>query len=232
MRINVHDATVKTAQVEVRVLTINGKQVTLAVFRQLQESPLLDDRFDLRGPVWGRVNYHPDGCSKDPEHLHVVWQDGAELRRCRVDPPGRLRKTFETSDDSLLRALFAEGKRYGLSSQRGRAREYVDFPGVAGRVISVAVSDEVRQFIFDDRCKPIRQDKTGMRHYTCGASVEGDEEHKWHWLKRPVPWTSQTDSETEWHRLVREDKAEQALWERSIEQWNALVGLPQLFIAV
>ena len=35
--ITAREALVKTAAVDVKVLTISGKQVTLAVFRQLQE---------------------------------------------------------------------------------------------------------------------------------------------------------------------------------------------------
>jgi hypothetical protein len=84
-RISVKDATVKTATVGVRSLVISGKQVTLAVFRQLQEEPLLDeDTLQLRGLPWGTVNYHWKDCCLAGEHLWVVWQTGAELRRASV----------------------------------------------------------------------------------------------------------------------------------------------------
>lgn len=82
-----HEAVVKTATVEVRSLTITGKQVTLAVFRQLQEEDLVDyfNGFELAGVPWGHVNYHPDkGCADEGRHLHVVWQKGEELRRALV----------------------------------------------------------------------------------------------------------------------------------------------------
>lgn len=83
--ITAHEATVKTATVEVKSLTISGKQVTLAVFRQLQEDRLIDGVTALlHGVGWGKVNYHPDGCKDDGEHLHVVWQKGDELRRASV----------------------------------------------------------------------------------------------------------------------------------------------------
>lgn len=102
--ISVEDATIKTATVEVKTLTLNGKQVTLAVFRQLKESPLLrvvDERSDeckftgrhkieFNGQPWGIVNYCPDKkcsrkyCHYDNEHLHIVWQAGNELRRTTV----------------------------------------------------------------------------------------------------------------------------------------------------
>ena len=83
MKISVEQALVKTATVEIRTLTIAGKQLTLAVFRQLQTEHLIDERsLQMNGPVWGRVNYHPTrSCIQNGEHIHLVWQSGAELRR-------------------------------------------------------------------------------------------------------------------------------------------------------
>src|SRR5687768_4856488 len=83
-QISAHEAVVKTATVEVKSLTISGKQVTLAVFRQLIDDDIIDVSGDtpvLRGPAWGSVNYHPDKCGEASEHLDVVWQDGDALRR-------------------------------------------------------------------------------------------------------------------------------------------------------
>jgi hypothetical protein len=49
-RITTREATVKTATVEVKTLTISGRQVMLAVFRQLLEEPLIGYRTaELRG---------------------------------------------------------------------------------------------------------------------------------------------------------------------------------------
>jgi hypothetical protein len=84
-RISTHEATVKTAAVEVKTLTISGKQVTLAMFRQFLKEPLLDERSgDLLGVPWGTVNYFWGGCTEG-NHLHVVWQKGLELRRCCLE---------------------------------------------------------------------------------------------------------------------------------------------------
>jgi hypothetical protein len=78
--ISVRDAKVKTVAVEVKALTISGKQVTLAVFRQLLKEPLIDlETAELNGIPWGKVNYF---WADDPAtHLHIVWQKGEELRR-------------------------------------------------------------------------------------------------------------------------------------------------------
>ncbi|MFD8945259.1 hypothetical protein ACFV00_25175 [Streptomyces californicus] len=85
-QLTTQNATITTAAVEVKTLTISGKQVTLAVFRQLQEEPLIAQDGTLNGEPWGVVNYHPDKCGDSQfPHTHVVWQRGTELLRARVD---------------------------------------------------------------------------------------------------------------------------------------------------
>lgn len=83
--LTVHNAQLSTATVQVRTLTISGKQVTLAVFRQLKDEPIISGKGTLNGIPWGTVNYHPDRCGDQPDHWHVVWQKGDELRRCSVE---------------------------------------------------------------------------------------------------------------------------------------------------
>jgi hypothetical protein len=83
-QLTVHNATITTASVEVKTLTISGKQVTLAVFRQLREEQLIGEDGRLLGEPWGFVNYHPDKCEAT-DHLHVVWQRGDDLLRSRID---------------------------------------------------------------------------------------------------------------------------------------------------
>ncbi|MEU3622787.1 hypothetical protein BS329_09715 [Amycolatopsis coloradensis] len=82
--LTVQNAAIATASVEIKTLTVSGKQVTLAVFRQLLEQPLVLDDGTLAGQPWGVVNYHPDKCGNAAEHWHIVWQDGSDLRRSRV----------------------------------------------------------------------------------------------------------------------------------------------------
>lgn len=85
-QLSTQNATITTASVEVKTLTISGKQVTLAVFRQLREEPLIAEDGTLNGVPWGVVNYHPDKCGDSlPKHRHIVWQCGDELLRCRVE---------------------------------------------------------------------------------------------------------------------------------------------------
>jgi hypothetical protein len=83
------EATIKTAVVEVKALTVSGKQVTLALFRQLEEKALIDPATgDFKGIPWGWVNYHFDRCHEDGDHRHVVWQEGENLRRNQVNEKG------------------------------------------------------------------------------------------------------------------------------------------------
>jgi hypothetical protein len=82
-------AQITTASVEIKTLTVSGKQVTMAVFRQLYQEPLYDHlTWESQGTPWCRVNYHPDKCGDSPRtHEHIVWQKGNELRRARVNQP-------------------------------------------------------------------------------------------------------------------------------------------------
>lgn len=77
------NATVTTASVTIKTLTIGGKQVTLAVFRQLIEEHIVDwEHLKFKGHGWGHVRYLVEGASDTV--IHLVWQKGTELRRCRV----------------------------------------------------------------------------------------------------------------------------------------------------
>lgn len=97
--LNVQNAQVSTAKVEIKTLTISGKQVTLAVFRQLIEEQLIAENGRLKGVAWGTVNYHPDKCHDDDPHWHVVWQLGNELRRSKVST------TYQPEEKFWSRAL-------------------------------------------------------------------------------------------------------------------------------
>jgi hypothetical protein len=118
-QITAQEATIKTASIEVKVLTLNGgKQMTLAVFRQLPvlEEAILDPQtLELRPIPWGTVNYHPDCDNSSARHLHVVWQQGNKLYRSiewsnASDSRGHSR--FATPLDQALRAYTAAAALY------------------------------------------------------------------------------------------------------------------------
>lgn len=86
-QLNAQNAVIKTATVEIKALTVSGRQVTQAVFRQLREEELIAEDGTLNGVPWGYVNYHPDKCGGDLgdcQHRHIVWQRGEELLRSHV----------------------------------------------------------------------------------------------------------------------------------------------------
>ena len=78
--IDVRRAELHTAAVTIETMRVDGRQVTLSTFRQLQSEP-------VGGPMWGWVNYHPDRCADDLEHRHVVWQMGETLLRATIYRP-------------------------------------------------------------------------------------------------------------------------------------------------
>lgn len=106
-QISAQEAIIKTATVEIRTLTLNGKQMTLSVFRQLREESVIDEEtLELRGQPWGTVNYHPDAeCKAGRPHLHVVWQKGNELRRASVLQIPWLRDETEPSGHAGCREM-------------------------------------------------------------------------------------------------------------------------------
>jgi hypothetical protein len=102
--ITTSDASIQTAPVDVAVVRIGKRQMTLSAFRQLYEEPIFDhDRGQLRGLPWGLVNYHDKWCwsSAGGAHLHVVWQLGRELRQCNVPKEANRDAAFRTSDRML-----------------------------------------------------------------------------------------------------------------------------------
>lgn len=107
MKIDSNLAILKTAQVEIKALTVSGKQITLAVFRQLDKSSVIDiETKKLNGVIWGRVNYHPDKCSNDPEHIHIIWQKGNFLFRDIVT------EQFYSANIEILDSLLDQVKFY------------------------------------------------------------------------------------------------------------------------
>lgn len=101
---------IEAATVEIHTLTVNGRRMTAGLLRQLTESPIINKAGRIDGVPWGRVNYHPEGCSEAPEHLHVVWQLGDELRRSYVGNPVNACLRHPLAGEYVM-ARIAEGGR-------------------------------------------------------------------------------------------------------------------------
>jgi hypothetical protein len=72
------DATIKTVSVTIQSLTVSGKQMTLAVFRQIPKAEIFDKEIEIIGTPWGIVNYSV--ANEGPRWI-VVEKDGL-LYRC------------------------------------------------------------------------------------------------------------------------------------------------------
>lgn len=107
-QLTVHNATITTATIEIRTLTIGTRQVTQNIFRQLPEHPVINHAGNVDGTPWGTVNYHPDRCEDTKEHIHVVWQCGDELRRSHVRCPLNAYLEHRLAPQYAI-ALIAEG---------------------------------------------------------------------------------------------------------------------------
>ncbi|MGI5436184.1 hypothetical protein ACQEV4_01380 [Streptomyces shenzhenensis] len=104
------NTSVETATVQIRTLTVGAKQMTQGIFRQLIAQPIVSTTGRVGGTPWGIVNYHPDRCEDASEHLHVVWQNGNELRRAYVAAPERAYLKHPLVDEYVT-ALIFEGAR-------------------------------------------------------------------------------------------------------------------------
>jgi hypothetical protein len=82
-------AIIHTASIDVKIMRLDKKQVTLSVFRQLKERKIFELEFyqvgdswnpkvTLLGTPWGIVNYVWDKCESWTRY-HLVWQDGNEI---------------------------------------------------------------------------------------------------------------------------------------------------------
>ena len=83
-----NEVTILQASIEVKVIKIGNRQVTLSVFRQLPEGMVIHQvDCQIMGVPWGRVNYHVD-CEKAADHhFHVVFQRDGKLFRSIVESP-------------------------------------------------------------------------------------------------------------------------------------------------
>jgi hypothetical protein len=249
-QLTTQNATITTAAVQVKTLTISGKQVTLAVFRQLREEPLIAENGTLNGVPWGIVNYHPDKCEAATlKHHHIVWQRGDDLLRCRVNE----RPSFDIwgSDDYEFAPDVADA--YVEASVREWLHGRIDEPPLKAAKRGVGFSDQrkftyphltVTAFIAGTSVKAAnaRTDLEKARGYLANAANE-------EWAQKRV-----ANAEDEARSTLAALDAEIDSWNTTIDElkadFNAAVGaeverrqrhrdirvtlteLPQLFIAV
>jgi hypothetical protein len=96
--IRTNEAVIRTATIEIKTLSVSKRQVTMGLFRQLQQEELIDpETMEFRGVPWGRVNYFWNGSGGSEGDLHIVWQKDTELRRAVVTKhlPYHLRTSYD-----------------------------------------------------------------------------------------------------------------------------------------
>lgn len=204
-KLTVHNAEITTASVEVKTLTISGKQVTLAVFRQLREEPLIAEDGTLNGLPWGTVNYHPDKCGSDAAHVHVVWQKGAELLRCNVKQSAWTKEFFfsEEADDAIQATYCLLDHIYPSWVRKSR-----------------------RPSVFDqNRFDPMIEFR--IKDVWCETACVPDYFHE-----DPATCMTQAQHDDFWARLRLDVAAEVERRAHRDARWQEISDLPQLFIAV
>ena len=97
------EAKLKTLNVTIQALAVNGKQMTLAVFRQLPIGPIQNDRRELLPEIrlWGLVRYN----IKDEGDLWVVFDKDGILYRSRFPMPYSEVRLAERSIEQWERIL-------------------------------------------------------------------------------------------------------------------------------
>jgi hypothetical protein len=145
-KLTVQNAEIKTAAVEVRTLTLSGKQVTLSVFKQIEQAPIIQEDGMLAGEPWGRINYHPDKCADFELHHHVVWQVGSELRRAAHARPAFRIFWSQTAEDFMTAAVFEflQGNVSLFDAGKPPAREqYGQVQSIGSQVVVGSVTVEL-----------------------------------------------------------------------------------------
>ncbi|MEV5819262.1 hypothetical protein AB0L22_08815 [Micromonospora haikouensis] len=244
------NAEIRTAAVEIRTLTMSGKQVTLTVFRQLPEQPLIGDDGTLHGVPWGWVNYHPE--PKDcptVDHRHIVWQHGTDLRRATVEvtyqPPSHFRPPSgvqyvnayarDTFRDRRLPQVGWDGDSMELVERGIRlllpissaARDAADMYGLLRKTLLVLKEQgpNARTFV---RVNPQAR---GAGRLVYGTALEAEACQR-RQLDDMLLNLGVDSLEDTFEVVLREVDAEVQRRARHQDARRALADLPQLFIAV
>lgn len=103
------DYSLQERSISIKVLTLGTRQVTQTLYRQLVEDELTTEEGEIVpwAHVWGKVNVCTPECKGHHDrHIHVVWDNGEELRRSRVSYAFKSKDTlFDDTRDSWRRTI-------------------------------------------------------------------------------------------------------------------------------
>jgi hypothetical protein len=169
--LTVDNALITTATVQIRVLTLNGKRVTLSVFRQIIEEQILAHDGSLRGSPYGWVNYHGAWCAEKPEHWHVIWRPNeTELRVALVEKryPDRPAYLLDEAVDRYALAAFRDHwTRGGAGLPVHHRRVFDDRVSMgtrAGVALYASLSAEAEELLRIERALRSLGDSEGSVH--------------------------------------------------------------------
>lgn len=225
------NAEVTTASVTVKSLTLEKRQVTLAVFRQLIEEPIFDwDKMALCGVGWGHVRYMID--EPPDQAINLVWQKGNDLRRCIVHKaaPGWTERVpgFRLRHDNPILA-----RRDGKTLNR-----YYQWEAVYWRNWVYAKFDEINVYaMVGDRPKP-EAAAVPLNYKDPDAWQQAADEAKAKHAAAVRQWEDKCFEVVQKHYTIWRDANIAA--KQRIDSWRVeyastvlpLFDLPQLFIAV
>jgi hypothetical protein len=229
-------ATITTATIQIQTLTIGRKQVTLAVFRQLREEPLIAEDGTLNGVPWGIVNYHPERCAS-PAHWHVVWQQGNELLRARVDHQGPAGKFWSKTGDAFVSAhvrevLEGRGRHLGGTMPPFNASGCATLNNAAPFPVELSHDDALSSAIYAWRSL---QSALEAEAKNPGTSYSSDTDRKQlaRYLEQLGSAAPEPREVDELYAVLKADIAQEVERRQRHEKTRkALAELPQLFIAV
>jgi len=241
--LNAENAQIITATVTVRALTIERRQVTLSVFRQLLQEEIVDfEVMRLKGVGWGHVRYLIE--SPPDKAIHLVWQKGQELRRCIVEryyhrrtqsyenqwnEEIRLMDSTKRDDDGVLKqGFFPSDSSLGWSwKKRPLGRFYLKTPDLElrppdtperpafGTPLYWEWKKSPEYLAYENRCNDYQ--------LMCAEHIRFREEDK---------EAQRTAYQEEIRDLLQQEYDDHCAW---CDQYEALVAplfdLPQLFIA-
>lgn len=227
-KLTVHNAQITTATVEIKTLTISGKQVTLAVFRQLREEPLIANDGTLNGVPWGTVNYHPGKCGDTSPHWHVVWQQGSELLRATVGRrEGLYYQRWGSEQFDTFYSLCCAAQLHGDLPERWFAGKPIPKPGTwtqdliwRGQHCGLDAEATARHSVVQAARGPA---------FGGGESALDAMDEDFRPLTGPVP--RERAIERLWEIVKAQGNAEVARRGRWKDAREAISDLPQLFIA-
>lgn len=99
------EASITTTGIDIKCLRVDGRNLTMSVFRQIPKECPFDADGDIKGDIWGWVNYFWGDESGD---LHLVWQKDDRLYRF----PMRGKITYIDKDEGYM----INGKPYTFTA--------------------------------------------------------------------------------------------------------------------